>query len=76
MGEIRQPVADFCQLLPAGRVGDNRPRAGICETKLQRMLAGKFIRYTYNKAYTVPPNVVSNGPYVLTKWDFKRRLLL
>jgi oligopeptide transport system substrate-binding protein len=40
------------------------------------MLAGRFIRYTYNKAYTVPPNVVTNGPYVLTKWDFKRRLLL
>lgn len=44
--------------------------------KLNRMLAGRFIRHTYNKAYTLPPDVVTNGPFVLSRWDFKRRLLL
>ena len=27
-----------------------------------------------NPSYTRPPNLVSNGPYRLDKWDFKRRL--
>ena len=27
-----------------------------------------------NPRYTRPPNLVSNGPYRLDKWDFKRRL--
>jgi oligopeptide transport system substrate-binding protein len=44
--------------------------------KLDVMLATGFIRYNYSKAYTVPPAVVGNGPYNLTKWDFRRRLLL
>lgn len=44
--------------------------------KLQRMLDKHFVRCTFNKAYTVPPKVVTNGPFLLTKWDFRRRLLL
>lgn len=44
--------------------------------KLKRMIDGHFIRHTYNKAYTLPPDVVTNGPFVLSRWDFKRRLLL
>lgn len=46
------------------------------EQKLSRMLEKGFIRYTYNKAYTLPPDAVTNGPFVLKRWDFKRRLLL
>lgn len=33
-------------------------------------------RTTYDGQFTRPPHIVSNGPYVLKSWDFKRRLLL
>jgi oligopeptide transport system substrate-binding protein len=33
-------------------------------------------KVTYNNAYTRPPHVVTNGPYFLKTWDFKRRLIL
>jgi len=32
--------------------------------------------YTYRNEYTRPPWVVTNGPYNLTRWDFKQRLVL
>ena len=32
--------------------------------------------YSYRNEYTRPPDVVTNGPFVLTRWDFKRRLIL
>jgi oligopeptide transport system substrate-binding protein len=51
---------------------DSLPPAEV----LKRMVAGRFLRYTFNKAYTLPPDVVTNGPYNLTRWDFRRRLLL
>jgi oligopeptide transport system substrate-binding protein len=34
---------------------------------------GKMI---YRAEYTRPPQVVTNGPFVLRRWDFKRRLVL
>ena len=37
--QIRQPVADFRELLPAAFVGHDRLGAGIGEAKLQRILA-------------------------------------
>lgn len=33
-------------------------------------------QYFYSGTYTRPPAVVTNGPFVLTQWDFKRRLIL
>jgi oligopeptide transport system substrate-binding protein len=33
-------------------------------------------KYSYNNAYTRPPHVVTNGPFYLKIWDFKRRLIL
>lgn len=39
-------------------------------------------RYTYRGEYTRPaphkgaPGIVTNGPFELTKWDFKRRLII
>jgi oligopeptide transport system substrate-binding protein len=33
-------------------------------------------QYTYENVYTRPPHVVTNGPFELTRWDFKRRLIL
>ena len=37
--QIRQPVADLCEFLPAGLVGDHGLGAGIGQAKLQRILA-------------------------------------
>jgi oligopeptide transport system substrate-binding protein len=31
---------------------------------------------TYDKAFTRPPNLVTDGPYYLAEWQFKRRLRL
>lgn len=33
-------------------------------------------RERYNAKFTRPPNLVGNGPFILKKWDFKRRLRL
>ncbi|HEX8525027.1 MAG TPA: peptide ABC transporter substrate-binding protein [Tepidisphaeraceae bacterium] len=33
-------------------------------------------KVTYSQHFTRPPHVVCNGPFVLKKWDFKRRLVL
>ncbi len=33
-------------------------------------------KYTYRNEYTRPPDVVTNGPFSLKVWDFKRRLIL
>lgn len=33
-------------------------------------------RTTYDERFTHPPNLVGNGPYVLAKWEFKRRMRL
>ena len=39
MAELRQPVADFGQFLPAARIGDDGPGAGIRQPEFQRILA-------------------------------------
>jgi len=44
--------------------------------KLKRMLAKHFVRYTYNRQYTMPPDVVTNGPFTLSRWDYKKRLVM
>lgn len=33
-------------------------------------------RVTFDKKFTTPPNLVGNGPYRLSSWEFKRRLRL
>ena len=30
----------------------------------------------YSERFTLPPNLVTNGPYVLSGWEFKRRMRL
>ncbi|HSI33219.1 MAG: peptide ABC transporter substrate-binding protein [Phycisphaerae bacterium] len=42
--------------------------------KLAKMIEVGFVRYVFDKKYTQPPNLTSNGPFVLTDWDFKARL--
>ncbi len=33
-------------------------------------------KVSYDSAYTRPPHVITNGPFYLKIWDFKRRLIL
>lgn len=33
-------------------------------------------QYAYRTEYTRPPDVVTNGPFNLVRWDYKRRLIL
>jgi len=33
-------------------------------------------KVTYNQSFTRPPNAVTNGAFILTKWEFKRSLFL
>jgi oligopeptide transport system substrate-binding protein len=33
-------------------------------------------RVSYNPQFTRPPNLVTNGAFILSRWDFKRRLIL
>ena len=80
--ELLAKLATFAKMdvLPGG--GGSQPsESGDYEklspkAKLARMLERRFVRYGYDKAYTRPPNVVTNGPYYLKIWDFKRRLYL
>jgi ABC-type oligopeptide transport system substrate-binding subunit len=44
--------------------------------KLARMLRKGFVRFYFDKKYTRPPHVVTNGAYILKEWDFARRLRL
>ncbi len=44
--------------------------------KLERMVKTGFVRHSYKKDYTLPPKMVTNGAFVLRRWDFKRRLRL
>ncbi|MCS7034204.1 MAG: peptide ABC transporter substrate-binding protein [Phycisphaerae bacterium] len=46
------------------------------QQKLQRILRTRAARYTFRNEYTRPPHVVTNGPFNLTEWQFKRRLWL
>jgi len=41
-----------------------------------KMIRYGSIKHTYLNEYTRPPNVVTNGPFMLTEWEFKRRLWL
>jgi len=52
------------------------PRHAKSMEPFKRVLNEKTGQYTYEWNYTRPPHVVTNGPYVLTQWDFKVRLWL
>jgi ABC-type oligopeptide transport system substrate-binding subunit len=90
-GELLDALAVFARFNPlegveapkkstAAKPDDGAPENVLDELPpsdvLKRMVAGRFVRYTFNKAYTLPPDVVTNGPFDLKKWDFRRRLLL
>jgi oligopeptide transport system substrate-binding protein len=46
---------------------------GCMKAFAQMDATGTYI-LAYDQAYTRPPNLVSNGPYMLTEWSFKRRV--
>jgi oligopeptide transport system substrate-binding protein len=49
---------------------------GAGKEKLARMIEKQFVRFFFDKKYTRPPDVVTNGPFVFKEWDFARRLRL
>ncbi len=52
------------------------PRHEPSMRPFEQMLDEKTGKRMYRWDYTRPPHVVTNGPYVLTEWDFKVRLWL
>lgn len=46
------------------------------ERFLNREVFAKSGKRVYDKKFTLPPNLVTNGPYRLASWEFKRRLRL
>ena len=54
-------------VLPAARAVDAAVQGGRRRRPAASRTAGEFTR---------PPHLVTNGPFVLVDWDFKRRLLL
>ncbi|HEX8340776.1 MAG TPA: ABC transporter substrate-binding protein, partial [Tepidisphaeraceae bacterium] len=49
------------------------PRHAASMQKFRREMGG---RVSYDNLYTRPPAVVTNGPFKLVRWDFKRSLRL
>lgn len=43
---------------------------------LAKMVRTKCVKYTFRNEYTRPPKVVTNGPFLLDRWEFKRSLYL
>lgn len=52
------------------------PRHAVSMEPFKSVQNQKTGQYTYLNEYTRPPHVVTNGPFVLKQWDFKRRLIL
>ncbi len=46
------------------------------QAEVEKMFRHGMIKHTYRNEYTRPPAVVTNGPFNLTQWEFKRRLWL
>ena len=45
-------------------------------TTVKAMVDAGCVKYTFRNEYTKPPKVVTNGPFSLTRWAFKRSLFL
>jgi oligopeptide transport system substrate-binding protein len=52
------------------------PRSAKSMEPFKRVLNETTGQFTYKGEYTRPPHVVTNGPFTLKQWDFKRRLRL
>jgi len=83
LSQVMETLDAFAALKPFD--GEKNPGPAL---SLQKMTTGRFFRYMFRADYTRPanspdkavgpdnPGVVTNGPYELTRWDYKRRLLL
>lgn len=66
--------AELLTELPAFLERGNPPaqhRAAV-----EKMVRQQSIRHVFRPEYTRPPDVVTNGPFNLVKWEYKRRLVL
>jgi oligopeptide transport system substrate-binding protein len=75
--QVLELLPDFAALRPLEGQKNKEAKA-----KLEQMLAGKMVKYSFRSEYTRPPaskgapGVVTNGAFNLVRWDFKRRLIL
>lgn len=58
----------------APAVPSNRPEPDKRYWRLALMAQSGSVRYSYEKKFTRPPNLVGNGPYRLASWEFKRNV--
>jgi oligopeptide transport system substrate-binding protein len=65
------PFPDICAM-PAFFPQHEKSMAKFLDQAVLRETGGK-LRY-YDETFTRPPNLVTNGPYVLTNWEFKQRM--
>jgi oligopeptide transport system substrate-binding protein len=76
--EVLALLDDFAALDPFAAAGDEK----AAHDALQQIRSTRLLKYTYRAEYTRPapeagaPGVVTNGPFELKRWDFKRRLIL
>jgi len=63
------------ELLPKLEELSKSPHLQSSEKQMLRQLVEtKCVKYTFRNEYTRPPKVVTNGPFMLARWDFKRSL--
>jgi oligopeptide transport system substrate-binding protein len=67
------PFPDICAM-PAFYPLNEKSMAKFLDRKTVEKTGGRV--HQYELAFTLPPNLVTNGPYELTKWEFKRRMRL
>jgi len=65
---LKQPVAYFLDLTAFPPFYPRNQRS------MEKFRRTDVPQLSYNSAYTKPPDVVTNGPFMLTKWAFKRVL--
>ncbi|HLL90778.1 MAG TPA: peptide ABC transporter substrate-binding protein [Tepidisphaeraceae bacterium] len=68
--QLKHPVAFFLDLVAF------TPFFPQHEPSMRPFARTEGGRTTYDERFTHPPHLVGNGPYVLDKWEFKRRIRL
>lgn len=65
------PFPDICAM-PAFFPLHEKSMEKFLDQRVLKETDGKL--HFYDEAFTQPPNLVTNGPYVLTRWEFKKRM--
>jgi|GEM_PF-620189 len=68
------PLSDVLAALPA--MVSNSGMGAVEKDQLRKVINTQCLKYTFRNEYTRPPKVVTNGAFVLDRWEFKRALYL